>query len=97
MPLKLAVGVKVTVPPLRPSVPFEAAATDRKVSVSPSASVSLARSDAVVMASGASSAVVPVSSVATGPSLTLVTVTATRPVSLAAPSVTVYSKLAAPW
>ena len=89
--------MNVIVPPLRLSVPFWAAATDRNVSVSPSASVSLARSDAVVIVAAVSSAVEAVSSLASGPSLTLVTVTATRPVSLSAPSVTVYSKLAGPW
>ena len=76
-PLKLAAGVKVTVPAASATVPLTALPTAVTVSAWPSTSVSLATSDAPVIATAVSSAVERASSTATGGSLTAVTVTVT--------------------
>ena len=89
LPAKLAAGVNVTVPAASVTVPLVAPLTAVTVSAPPSTSVSLAVSDAPVIASAVSSVVLRVSSTATGGSFTAVTAIVTRPVSVAAPSLTV--------
>ena len=96
MPLKLAAGVKVMLPSTSSTEPLVALVASVTLSVSPSASLSLARSDAAVMPTPVSSSVVALSATATGASLTGVTVMVTSPASVAKPSETVYSKLAGP-
>ena len=96
VPVRLGAGVNVTMPAASATVPPLGAATAVTVSGPPSASVSLAARVAAGSASGVSSAVVTASATATGASGTGVTVTATVPVSVPAPSDTVYSKLAGP-
>ena len=74
------------------TTPCAGPVTVMKVNVSPSTSVAVS-----VPLAGVSSFVVIDWSLATGASLTGVTVIATRPVSVNVPSKTVYSKLAGPW
>ncbi len=85
--MKLAAGVKVTVVPASATVPLVAPLTAVTVSVAPaSRSVSLASSVAAVIVAAVSSAVVAVSSTATGASLAGVTVIVTWPTSVSTPS-----------
>ena len=88
-PEKPAVGVKVVTPAARATVPLAAPPTATMARVSPSTSVSPARSTASVNVTATSWLVEPVSSSATGASLTAVTLTVTWPVAVSVPSVTV--------
>ena len=77
-PLKLAVGVKTTLPlPSRTTVPFVAPWTEVRASASPSGSESLPSRDAARMVTAVSSTVEALSARAVGTSLTGVTVTVT--------------------
>ena len=88
--------MNVTVPAASATIPCIASLTAVTVSAPPSTSVSLAVSDAAVVASAVSSLVVRASSTATGGSLTGVTSICSTPVSLSPPAVAVTASVTVP-
>ena len=80
--------MNTTVPPASPTVPWLGLPTAVMPRVWPSGSLSLASRVVCVIVSATSSAVVAVSSVATGGSSTAATLTVTSPLTVSVPSVT---------
>ena len=97
VPVKPVDGVKVTTPPVSPTVPLLTLPTSVMVSASPSTSVSLPTRVAVVKVTGVLRTPSPTSSTATGGSLTGVTVIDTVAVALSEPSLAVTTTASAPW